>query len=109
MTFSDRLKELREEKKLSQREIAKIFHISQPSVYKWESEGVIPRQDILMEMCNFFDCTLDYLFGRTDMRNEEQKKYNATVIGRGGQKQVIELDEEDILFLKSLRKAVDKK
>lgn len=59
-----RLKELREEKGLFQRELANIFHISKNSVYNWENGISEPNIDLLIKLANYFECSIDYLLGR---------------------------------------------
>jgi transcriptional regulator with XRE-family HTH domain len=64
--FSERLKELRVQKGLSQREMAKIFNISQVSYCKWEQGKTQTDFETLAKLCDFFDVSADYLLGRAD-------------------------------------------
>ena len=64
--FSERLKELRQEKGLSQRELAKQTGYSQAAIARWEAGQQIPTIDTLETMCKYFDCTADYLIGLED-------------------------------------------
>jgi len=66
-TFSDRLKELRSSKKLSQLDLAKEIGVSQRAVSYYElGEEDIPTLEVLIKIADFFDVTLDYLVGRRD-------------------------------------------
>ena len=58
-----RLFELRNEKGLSQRDIAKIFNISQGTYNNWENSKTEPSIDQLISLANFFNVTVDYLIG----------------------------------------------
>lgn len=60
-----RLKELRQEKKLTQVEIAKIFNLTQGTYSNYENETTQPDMKILIEMADHFDVSLDYLVGRS--------------------------------------------
>lgn len=66
--FSERLKELREEAGLSQKEIADILNISRTSISGYESTNREPDFSTLIKIANFFDISLDYLLGRTDVK-----------------------------------------
>ena len=64
--FAERLKELREEKQLSQNQLAKELNISSVCVSRWESEKRTPNIDSIILLCQYFKCTSDYLIGLTD-------------------------------------------
>lgn len=64
--FAKRLKELREEKKMSQNELAKELKISAACISRWESGLRIPDIESLILLCNFFNCSADFLIGLTD-------------------------------------------
>ena len=60
----DRLKELRRNKNLSQKDFAETFHVSQNTVSQWENGTRKPSYDTTEQIANFFDVTMDYLVGR---------------------------------------------
>ena len=64
--FRQRLIELRKEKQLNQRELAKAINISQVAICRWEQGINLPSIDILYRLCKFFDVSADYLIGLTD-------------------------------------------
>ena len=66
MKFSERLKELRIEKNLSQMELAKKTDISQSAIAKWELGKTEPSASALLTLSLFFDVSVDYLIGKTD-------------------------------------------
>lgn len=67
MSFSKRLKELREKKGLSQEALADLLEIPRSSVTHYEnSEDRMPRQKRLNEIADFFGVSVDYLIGRAD-------------------------------------------
>ena len=61
------LRLLRNQKNLSQQKLADILHISQQSVYKYENGITTPDLQTLMRMADFFDTSIDYLIGYTDI------------------------------------------
>lgn len=63
--FKERLKELRQEKGLTQKQIADLFGISRISVVYWE-QGSEPDYDTLIKLAKFFDVSVDFLLGIED-------------------------------------------
>ena len=61
-----RLKELREERHLTQNDIAKEIKTSQTNIGRWEKELNEPAASFLIRLADFFQCSLDYLLGRED-------------------------------------------
>jgi transcriptional regulator with XRE-family HTH domain len=64
----NRVKELREEKGLRQVELARMLEISQGTLSNWERGVHDPDNEALGQLAQIFDCSVDYLLGRTDMR-----------------------------------------
>lgn len=75
-TFGNRLKSLRKTKNLTQEELAKLLNIAKSTVSNWENENRFPDKDMLNKLVNFFDVSLDYLFGRTDEEKSNIVTYN---------------------------------
>lgn len=76
--FKQRLKQLRKEKGLIQKELADIFHMQNTAISKYELGERKPDQDTLMNLAKYFDVSLDYLTGVSDIRNpytEDKDKY----------------------------------
>lgn len=55
------IKALRENKRLTQVQLAEKINVSDKAVSKWEKDGCNPDFDSLCTLANFFDVTLDYL------------------------------------------------
>ncbi len=65
--IASRLKELRESLKLSQAKVASLNGTTtQASINRYENQQSDPSLDILLWYADFFDVSLDYIFGRTD-------------------------------------------
>jgi len=79
--FSDRLKFLRKSKDISQEEFARAINVSRSAVALWETGRSYPNFDILIQIANFFDVSVDYLTGNTDdpSTSEDRKLLNAAL------------------------------
>lgn len=66
--FSERLKKLRKEHKITQEFLADNIGVERSSVGKYESSSVIPSTDVLIKIAEFFNVSTDYLLGRTAFR-----------------------------------------
>ena len=62
--FQIRLKELRENSNMSQREFAKAFGVSQSAIGNWESGAREPNFDTIQRIAEFFNVSVDYLLVR---------------------------------------------
>lgn len=65
-TFKQRLKELREEAGVSMQKLAEAVGASNAAVCKWENGIAEPKVCYIIKLAEFFDCSTDYLLGRTD-------------------------------------------
>ncbi len=61
--LGQRLKELREEYGLTQKEIAEKFNINAVTYLHYEKDQREPPLSLLVEFAIFFDVTTDYLLG----------------------------------------------
>ena len=61
--FSDKMRQLRKKRHLSQRQLAEKLGIAKSTVSKFENDITYPSADILLEMCIIFDIKADYLLG----------------------------------------------
>ena len=63
--FSERVKELRKAKKMTQRQVADALGITERSYQRYEAENN-PNTETLIRLADFFDVSTDYLLGRSD-------------------------------------------
>lgn len=57
---------------INQIELAKRLNLSSSaSISQYESGERTPSDDIKIKMCELFNCSLDYLMGKSDIRNPE--------------------------------------
>ncbi|MDE6670653.1 MAG: helix-turn-helix domain-containing protein [Ruminococcus sp.] len=75
---SEIMKELRKDRKISQTKIAEDLKITQRMYSTYETGDRTPTIDILMEIANYFNVTLDFLTGNETKRleplTEEERK-----------------------------------
>lgn len=61
MNIGTQILKIRKEKALTQEEFGKIFHVTRQTVSNWENEKSYPDLQILIEISNRFDISLDVL------------------------------------------------
>ncbi len=64
-----RIRDLREDKDLSQSDIAKLLHISQPTYSRYESGALDIPSQVLISLARFYNVSVDYLLG---LKNNEK-------------------------------------
>lgn len=79
--FSNFIKELRMEKGLSQEELAKALYVHRTTVNKWENDNVIPLNDKLLLIADYFDISVDELLNgkRSDINTASSTRNNTIV------------------------------
>ena len=79
-----KLKDLRAENNLLQKDIAKIVNKSNVCVGDWERGRVEPSIEDLIKLADYFQVSVDYLLGRTDefdtIQNEKKTEINTDEI-----------------------------
>ena len=63
------LKLLRSELKLTQTELGKALNLSQRAISHYESGERFPDEVILNLIADYFDVSVDYMLGRTKIKN----------------------------------------
>lgn len=76
-TFGERFKQLRMEKGLTQEKLAKEFYIRKSSISKYENNIQLPEIDTIKRYSQFFDCSIDYLLGTTEIRNPYARSFTS--------------------------------
>lgn len=69
MNTAQRIAALRDEKHMSQAELAKNLNISASTVGMWETGKRMPSPDLIKSLAKLFDVSSDYLLGITDERH----------------------------------------
>ena len=65
-SFSERLKELRKAKGLSQKSLGEAVGLSKRGIQNYELEANKPTSDIITKLADYFDVSTDYLLGCSD-------------------------------------------
>lgn len=65
-TFGEKLKELRIEKELTQKDLAKMLNVRNTTISAWEKDIAEPPYETLRKIAVLFDTTADYLLGLED-------------------------------------------
>ena len=68
-TLAKRLKQCRKDKGYTQNEVAVYCNITEKTYQNYELMSREPKLEILIKIADVFDVSLDYLFGRTDIKN----------------------------------------
>ncbi len=64
--FGEKLKELRIEKGLTQKELATELGNAQSAIFYWETNKQEPTISALKKLCKFFEVSADYFLGLED-------------------------------------------
>nr|DAX81399.1 MAG TPA: repressor protein [Caudoviricetes sp.] len=69
-SFGNRLKTLRENHNLSQKEFANILNIANSTLSQYESDKRVPSDEVKLQIAKYFNVTTDYLLGN-ETKNKE--------------------------------------
>lgn len=64
-----RLKQLREERDITQQQLADVLSCSQQSINNYENNGTQPDIEMLCKMADFFETSVDELLGHANVQN----------------------------------------
>ena len=65
--FKIRLKELRKESNITQKKLSENINVTEDCVHNWERGRSEPSILDLINLSNFFEVSIDYLVGKTDI------------------------------------------
>ena len=111
MEFGEILRALREERRLSQSELAKVLNVSNVAISHYERGAMEPNNEMLKKVSQYFNVSIDYLLGKnvpkwaTDedlIIFDEALKRNGVAMTYNG----VELSEEDKIKLDAMIKAM---
>lgn len=60
------MRELRESKKLTQKQLAEKLGLNQQDISRYETEQIDLGTDLIISICKFFGVSADYLLGLKD-------------------------------------------
>ncbi len=59
--YGKRIRELRQERKLSQAQLAELISVTQSTIGKYEREELEPNLEVIKKICKIFNVSADYL------------------------------------------------
>lgn len=68
-TFSQRMRELRKEKNITLEKLAEMLKTTKATLSRYENGKRIPNIEFVEELAKIFNVSVDYLLGKTDIRN----------------------------------------
>ncbi|WKB49920.1 helix-turn-helix transcriptional regulator (plasmid) [Lactococcus lactis subsp. lactis] len=83
MELSEKLKQLRADKKITQEKLAEILYVSRPTISSWENGRSYPDLQMIVAICDYFEISLDFLLREDkkmikklsfDMKNKQRFK-----------------------------------
>lgn len=69
MNFGNNLKKIRQEKEMTQEELAKKINTSRSNIANYENDKNMPSIEILNNLSEALNCSTDFLLGKSDKRN----------------------------------------
>lgn len=62
--FSKKIKELRKELEITQQELSEALNVERGTIGMYEADKIKPSHEVLFKMADYFNITLDELYGR---------------------------------------------
>lgn len=63
LTLNENIRKLRKERKMTQEKLAEVLGVTVGAVHKWETGMSLPELELIVEMADFFDTSVDVLLG----------------------------------------------
>lgn len=101
--FGERLKELRKESELTQKELADKLSISSSAVAMYERGNREPSFEIMEEIADLFNVDMNFLLGKSQERNATQINIKISAGGENEQKESL----ADIEHQEAVEKAAE--
>ena len=61
--LAENIRAFRKERSLTREQLSEVLGVTPGAVYKWEAKLSVPELDLIMEMADFFDVSVDVLLG----------------------------------------------
>lgn len=81
-----RIKQLREERGLTQEQLGKILNVQKAAISKYEKGHTLPDSEALKKLAKFFNVSVDYLLCLTDAREPFDTKTTANLSYKSAEK-----------------------
>ena len=73
MTLGQKLKKLRTDKNLTQKDLADQLHVTFQTISKWENDENEPDISTLKELAKLYDCSVDYLISEDEQEKPKEE------------------------------------
>ena len=70
--LAENIRKFRKERSLTQEQLSEVLGVTAGAVYKWEAGLSIPELDLIVEMADFFDTSVDVLVGYETKDNRRE-------------------------------------
>jgi transcriptional regulator with XRE-family HTH domain len=92
----NRIRKLRKQKNITQKELAKYLQIADSTLSYWEMGKYEPDIDALKNLSKFFNVTIDYIVG--DGSNMETSEHKATYADKGNHDNALFVSEPEMIY-----------
>ena len=96
----NRIRKIRKEKEITQVALCKKLDVTQSALSMWENGKFQPDLKSVFALCEIFECTSDYLLGRTDENGyiipKEERQLDGLYMHLAQEAQDLQLPEEDV-------------
>ena len=98
-TFSKRLKSLRKDKRLTQKQLGELLFIDDTSITKNENEKAMQENEMFQRIADFFGVSVDNLLGRDENPNPTSSPEMLT------KKEKLNIEKEALQMIENIDKA----
>ena len=95
LTLGEKIRELRKRDGRKQEDLANALGVSNQAVSRWEKDGGYPDMELIPAIANYFNVSIDELFGYSKDRQEKLKsildKAETAINGLGDMTECVEL------------------
>lgn len=102
----NRIKLLREENNMTQQELADKLQGAKSTIAMYEKEDRKPSLEVLIKLSEIFNCSIDYILGKSDIRNPELIRFanNNGIDTEGLTKEEIDEIQRQVEFMRWKKK-----
>ncbi len=79
ITLANRLKELRKDRGLTQKDLGNILGVGKTTISMYENGNSTPNDEIKLKICDYFNVSLDYLIGKSSVKNYQENPHFNTI------------------------------
>lgn len=80
--IGERIKELRIKNNMTQQDLAQIVGLTSTGVSYWESGKAKPDSTMINKLADYFNVSIDFLYGKNDLNSELNKDEEMSILFR---------------------------